>query len=58
MHHAVNLRRQVRLDLLRRPLPTAEIVRLPHRGESDAPVAAVPAGEGSETRAAVPGPER
>jgi acetyl-CoA carboxylase carboxyl transferase subunit beta len=46
------------LDLLRRPLPTAEIVRLPNRGEADGPVAAVPAAEGSETRATVPGPER
>lgn len=46
------------LDLLRRPLPTAEIVRLPHRGEGDAPVAAVPAGEGSETRAGAGAPER
>ncbi|MFN8924763.1 MAG: acetyl-CoA carboxylase, carboxyltransferase subunit beta [Rhodospirillales bacterium] len=46
------------LDLLRRPLPTAEIVRLPHRGEADGPVAAVPAAEGSETRAGAGAPER
>jgi len=46
------------LDLLQRPLPTAEIVHLPSRADAEEAVVPAPVTEGSEARAGTAAPER